>query len=348
MRRYVLLVVLIAAVALPSGACAPHETAPDSARKSAAGDVPMVDSTLRAGEGYIEVAGGRVWYRIEGSGPGTPLLLVHGGPAASSDYFQALTALGDERPVVFYDQLGCGRSDWPDDTSLWRTERFVEELGQVREALALDPVHILAHSWGTMLTVDYMLTQPEGVESLILASPALSIPRWLEDTAALVAALPPETQEILARNEAAGTTDSEEYVAATMEFYRRHVIRLDDLPHGPGMDLGELLSGVNMDVHNIMWGPSEYHVTGILKDYDRTDRLGEISVPTLFTAGRYDEATPGATAWYQSLVPGARLEIIEDASHMTMIEQPERYAQVIRDFLRSVEETASEESEEPR
>jgi len=343
-RKNILTFGMITAVALFSLACAAQEASKEAAQESAAGGLPAVRAISGPGEGYVDVTGGRVWYRIEGSGPGAPLLLLHGGPGASSGYFQSLAALGNDRPVIFYDQLGGGRSDRPDDLSLWRTERFVEELGQVREALGLDPVHILGHSWGTMLAVDYMLTEPEGVESLILASPAISTPRWVEDAAKQLAEMPPETQEILARNAAAGTTDSEEYLAATMEFYKLHLLRLDPWPP----ELEAVMNDLNMDVYGTMWGPSEFHATGTLKDYDRTGRLGEISVPTLFTAGRYDEATPETTAWYQSLVPGAQLEIIEDASHMTMIEQPERYVQVVRDFLRGVEEAASEERETPR
>lgn len=144
--------------------------------QAACGGAPSVE------EGYADVTGGRVWYRIVGARTGaTPLLLLHGGPGAPSYYLESLAALADERPVVFYDQLGCGRSDKPSDPTLWRVDRFVEELGQIREALDLAEVHLLGHSWGTMLATDYMLTRPKGVTSLILASPSLSIPRWIED-----------------------------------------------------------------------------------------------------------------------------------------------------------------------
>ena len=122
---------------------------------------------LRTGEGYVTVPGGRVWYNVVGSGPGTPLLLVHGGPGyPSHGQLQRLEKLGDERPVIFYDQLGCGRSDGPTDKTLWRTERFVDELASLRSALGLDRLHILGHSWGSMLTVEYTLTGPRGVEQL--------------------------------------------------------------------------------------------------------------------------------------------------------------------------------------
>lgn len=288
---------------------------------------------LTPGEGYIEVPGGSVWYEIVGSGSATPLLLLHGGPGAPSRYLDPLRGLADERPVIFYDQLGGGKSDRPEDPSLWTIERFVQELQAVRDALGLDEVHLFGHSWGTMLGVEYMLSGPEGVQSLILASPALDIPRWLEDTNRLKGQLPIEIQEAIDLHEAAGTTDSEEYQAATMEFYRRHLCRRDPWP----VELEEAFANLGWDVYTTMWGPSEFHATGTLAEFNVTDRLAEITVPTLFTAGRYDEATPETTAWFQSLVPGSSLSIFEESAHMTMLDEPERYNEVLRDFLREVE-----------
>lgn len=285
-------------------------------------------------EGYVNVTGGRVWYQVVGSGDATPLLTLHGGPGYPHDYLEPLAALADERPVVFYDQLGCGRSDRPDDSSLWRAERFVEELGQVREALGLEQTHILGQSWGSMLATDYALTKPAGLVSLILADPPLSIPRWLDDAAKYRRELPAEVQEVLDRHEAAGTTDSDEYDAAAMEYYKRHVCRLDPWPDA----IMRTFEGAGHAVYKTMWGPSEFFMTGSLKDYDRTPRLHEIGVPTLFLCGRYDEATPEATAWYHSLLPGSELVVFEQSSHMPHLEESESYLATARDFLRRAEE----------
>jgi proline iminopeptidase len=172
---------------------------------------------LESGEGFVDVDGGRVWYRIAGSGTATPLLLLHGGPGAPSYYLNPLEGVAVDRPVVFYDQLGAGRSDKPMDESLWTVDRFVRELAQVRETLGLDKVHILGHSWGSMLAMDYLLTDPEGVESVIFASPVMSTRRWSEDAERLIAAMPTQYQRAIEENERAGTTDSEDYQAATME-----------------------------------------------------------------------------------------------------------------------------------
>lgn len=296
-------------------------------------DERRVRRNLAPAEGFIDVQGGKIWYEIAGAGQGTPLLLLHGGPGGTCRAFEPLRRLGHERPVIFYDQLGCGKSDRPDDTSLWNVARFGRELQQVRDALGLAQLHIFGHSWGTALAVEYMLSKPEGVGSLILASPLLSAQRWLQDTNRLKAELPEGIREIIDRHEEAGTTDSEEYQAATMEFYKRYLCRLNPWPP----ELEECFAGYGWDVYFTMWGPSEFHATGNLKDFDRTDRLKEIGVPTLFTAGRYDEATPQTVEWYQSLLPGSSLEIFANSAHMTMLEEPERFVQVIRNFLHSVE-----------
>ncbi len=138
------------------------------------------DAGLSPTEGYVDVEGGRVWFRIVGSGNATPLVLLHGGPGAPSHYLNPLEQISEDRPVIFYDQLGAGRSDRPTDTTLWRVDRFVDELAQLRSALGLDEVHILGHSWGAMLAMDYMLTEPDGVKSIIFASPALNVKRWTD------------------------------------------------------------------------------------------------------------------------------------------------------------------------
>jgi proline iminopeptidase len=288
---------------------------------------------LQSGEGYVDVPGGRIWYRIVGSGKRTPLVLLHGGPGAPSYYLNPLAALADERPVIFYDQLGAGRAEKPTDVTLWRVERFVEELSRLRTALRLDQVHLLGHSWGTMLAVDYMLTKPVGVRSLILASPALSISRWLEDAATLKKTLPESIQAVIAKHESAGTFDSPEYQAAMTEYYERYLCRRDPLPD----DVNKTLAELGMSVYRTMWGPSEFTATGSLRTYERAEQLKALNLPVLFTAGRYDEATPSTTAYYQSLIPGAKLKIFENSAHLTMQDEPDAYVQAVRDFLREVE-----------
>lgn len=288
---------------------------------------------VEAREGYIPVCGGRVWYQMVGSGDAIPLLVLHGGPGVPHDYLEPLAELGDERPVVFYDQLGCGKSDRPDDVSLWRIERFAEEVGQVRQALGLERVHLLAHSGGTMVALDYLLGQPVGVMSLIQVGPILSTARHVADCNRLYATLPEDMFATMQRHEAVGTMDSEEYQQAVEEFKRRYMNRVPPKPEASQ----EASQGVGVQVFHTMWGPYELQVTGNLKDYDRTDRAHEITVPTLFICGRYDLCTPEETARYHRLVAGSELVVLEQSSHAPYVEEPQAFFQVVRDFLQRVE-----------
>jgi len=288
---------------------------------------------LKPGEGYVDVPGGKVWYKIVGSGTRTPLLLLHGGPGAPSYYLKPLAALADERPVIFYDQLGAGHSDHVTDTTLFTINRFVQELATVRQALGLKEVHLLGHSWGTILGTEYVLTKPEGVRSLILASPALSIPRWIHDADSLLTTLPDSVQAVIAKHEQAGTFADPEFQSAMMMFYGEFLARRQ--PWSP--DIDSTFSQLNQTLYVYMNGPSEFLLTGTLSDYDCTARLSEITVPTLFTTGKYDEACPATVRYYQSLVPNSRLEILENSGHLTMQDEPERNVEIVRNFLNEVE-----------
>ncbi len=285
-------------------------------------------------DGTIEVTGGRVWYERLGDGGRIPLLVLHGGPGFTHEYVRSLEGLAGERPVIFYDQLGCGRSERPDDTSLWTVARAVEELAQVREALQLTDVHLLGQSWGTMLVTEYLLGQPAGVRSVVLASPCISIPRWVVDARQLLAALPAEVQAVISRHEVSGYTSCPEYQAAILAYYRCHVCRMDPWPD----EVERAFAGAGLTVYETMWGPSEWAVTGTLRDFDRSDRLAELNLPALFTCGRYDEAGPATVEFYQSRLPGSRLIVFEHSSHMAHLEERERYLAEVSRFLRSVED----------
>jgi len=287
---------------------------------------------LTPGEGYAAVPGGRVWYRVVGDGPGTPLVVLHGGPGAPSYYMESLSRLGSDRPVVFYDQLGAGRSDQPADTSLWRIERFMAELDSLRGHLGLREIHLLGHSWGSMLATDYVLTGADGVRSLVLASPALSVALWERDADTLIATLPDSVQEAIRVHEATGTYSASAYQAAMQVFYSRFLT----LRGGPEVD--STFAHFGADLYGYMWGPSEFTATGTLRSYDRTARLGELRLPVLYTAGEFDEARPATVAYYQSLTPGAELSVIPGSAHLTTIDAPEAFADTVRRFLRSTED----------
>lgn len=286
-------------------------------------------------EGFIGVTGGKVWYRIVGvHKKGIPLLMLHGGPGAPHDYLEPIEPLSDERPVVFYDQLGCGNSDRPKNTSLWTVERFVGEVAQVRQALKLDRVHILGQSWGALLAIDYLITKkPDGVASLILSGPLVSSSRFAADAKAYVKDLSADMQKAIHDSEVSGNFSTPEYEAAMMAYYKKHVCRLDPWPDCVNSTFEKL----GQEVYNHMWGPSEFTVTGTLINYDLTGRLGEVNIPTLFTSGQYDEVPPETTKYYQSMLPGSEMVVFEGASHMHHIERQEQYLEVVRDFLKRAE-----------
>ncbi|MBM7694539.1 proline iminopeptidase [Peribacillus deserti] len=292
---------------------------------------------MEISKGFVKVTGGEVWYRrVKNGGNGIPLLVLHGGPGNSHLPLEALDVLNEHREVIYYDQLGSGYSQRPDNPNLWRLDRFVEELGQVRKELRLEEVHILGHSWGTTLLSSYLLTSPNGVKSAVFSSPCLSAPRWADDQKRLLKEMPSEVQAIIDRSEAEGTTDSKEYKEATQEYYKKHVCRLDPWPEvmKKAFTLG------NSDIYLSMWGPSEFCVTGNLKEYDCTPRLHEINVPSLFLCGRYDEAAPDTTIYFSSLVPEAKYHIFEESSHTPYLEQHEEYAAVVSAYLHESEHKA--------
>lgn len=291
-----------------------------------------------AQEGFVSFRGHSVWYRFvgdRGESDKLPLLCLHGGPGFAWDSFEPLEALAASgRCVVFYDQLGSGNSDELDDPSMYTVDLYVEEVGVVRRALGLDRVHILGHSWGGMLAMEYALTQPAGMRSLVLADTAASLPQWAAAMRRLVADLPADMQEAILRHEAAGTTDSAEYQEACRAYSRRHLCgRIDPRP----AFLDRIADKPGDEVYHAMWGPSEWCVTGSLRDWDIVDRLGEIRVPTLVVGGRHDEATPDVMETVHRGIPGSGWVIFEKSGHFPHLEETERYLEVLDRFLGQVE-----------
>ncbi len=293
-----------------------------------------------AREGHLDFRGHQIWFQVIGEDmPGRfPLLTLHGGPGAAHDCIEPLGELAAQgRRVIFYDQLGCGRSDKPHDPSLWMIELFLDELDAVRSELRLERIHLFGLSWGGMLAMEYALRRPPGLASLVLASAPASMQRWTAEADRLRRLLPATVQETLVRHERDGSTDSAEYQQAMLVFYERHVCRRKPWPDPVRRSIDQLMA--NPEVYLTMNGPSEFHVTGTLRDWSVLERLGEIQVPTLVTCGRHDECTPEMSTETAGAIPGAELAVFEESAHFAQAEEPERYRQVVGRFLERVEAT---------
>jgi proline iminopeptidase len=284
-------------------------------------------------EGFIEVEGGKIWYRIDGKGDKTPVLLLHGGPGSSSFNLDPLKELSQDRPVIFLDQLGCGRSTRITDTTLMTIEKNVEQLEQVRKALKLDKFYLYGHSWGTMLGMDYYVKYPKGIQGLIFSSPLFSTKIWTDDADTLIKTLPEATQKAIRESERQKKYASEAYKEAMKVYYKAYVRRSDKSKSQ--QDTAAKFFGEN--VYNFMWGPSEFTATGNLLNYNRLKDLPKITVPTLLTAGEFDEARPSSVRYYTSLIPGAQFKEIPQAAHSTMMDNPKEYIGVLREFLRKMD-----------
>ena len=291
---------------------------------------------MRDEEGKIGVSGHRVWYRRVGEG-GIPLLLLHGGPGAGHDYLEPLAGLAESRTVIFYDQLGCGRSDQPDDPSLWRIERFVQEVDTVRDALGLDQVHILGQSWGGWLAIEYMLGAPQGVEGLVLASTSASIPQFVDEAQRLIGEMPEAIANAIRQHEASGEYDHPEFLAAVDAFEQRHVCRLDPWPAALLRTSENLKAEGGRRVYNTMNGPTEFTIIGSLKGWNRVNRLHEITVPTLITVGRYDEITPTCAETIHQGIANSQVAVFEESAHCAHLEETEAYLATVGEFLHGVE-----------
>lgn len=292
---------------------------------------------MTAVEGRVPFRGHETWYRVVGDGEDDgklPVLCLHGGPGATHWYLEPLEGIAASgRRAVFYDQLGCGASSQPHDPSLWTVELFVDEVNAVREALELERLHLFGNSWGGMLAMEVALTRPEWLASLVLASSPASIPQWVEETGRLRSLLPEDVQATLSRHEQDGTTDSPEYEEACSVFYRRHVCRVDPWPECVMKTFAEL----SREVYETMNGPSEFHVTGTLRQWSVVDRLGEIDLPALVVSGEHDEATPAISRTVHDGIRGSELVILDGCSHMAHVEEPERFLALLDGFFARVE-----------
>ncbi len=278
----------------------------------------------------VQVDGHRVIAYSFGTGDEV-VFCLNGGPGLPCDYLrEAHSCLADHGfRVVAFDQLGTGASDRPQDSSLWTIGRYVEETETVRKALGLGRVHLLGHSWGGWLAIDYALTYPQNLKTLILENTVADMPHLVSELERLRSALGSETVGMMQKHEAQGTLDHPEYMAAITILNYRHVCRLADWP----APVQRSLDDWNMGPYGTMQGPNEFLYTGNLKDWNRLPDLAKIAVPTLITVGEHDELTPACAMRMKLALPDAELKVFANASHMPFYEQSQSYYPVLLDFL---------------
>lgn len=287
---------------------------------------------LQTKDGFIKVEGGKIWYGIMGEGDRTPLMYLHGGPGGRSSF--NLSEIADERPVIIFDQLGNGRSDHHQDTTLLKVHKLVEQVRAVKTALNLNEFYLSGGSWGTALALEYYNKYPEGIKGLIFKSPYFSTAIWTADADTLIAALPDTIQRAIRTAEADSIFDTESYANANRFFASQHGRRTAYKPHS--YDTLEYES--NRFVYYYMWGPSEFTSTGTLRNYDIHQTLKDIKVPVLFTTGEFDEARPPTVRRFSQMVPGSTFVIIEGAGHSTSNDNRPALISAMKKFLNAQEE----------
>lgn len=295
---------------------------------------------MQVQEGYADFHGHQTWYRVTGelASGRLPLVVAHGGPGCTHDYVDSFKDLAERGwAVVHYDQLGNGRSTHLRgiDPGFWTVALFLDELDNLLRHLGICQYVLLGQSWGGMLAAEHGVRQPEGLRGLVIANSPASMALWREAAAGLRAELPAEVQATLERHEAAGTTDSPEYRAASEVFYARHVCRVQPMP----AEVARTFAAIDADptVYHAMNGPTEFHVIGSLRDWSVIERLERIQVPTLLISGRHDEATPACVEPFDRLIPDARWRIFENSSHMPHVEEREACMATVAIFLAELE-----------
>ncbi len=290
------------------------------------------DGVRTGGARKIRITSGHeVWVKQVGVGE-VPVLTLHGGPGFPHYYLECFEDFLPPERIRFwyYDQLGCGFSDRPDDRTLWTVERFRDEVEQVRAALGLDRFVLYGQSWGGMLATEYALAYPQHLAGLVVSNMTASFPSYVRHVKQLRDALPPDISKTMKRFEDVGDYESPEYQALLMtHLYSKHLCRLDPWPE-PAM---RSFVNLNSQVYNTMQGPSEFTITGNLKDWDRWSDLHRIATPTLLLVGRHDTMAVDDIERMGRLIPNSRVVICENGSHLSMYDDQPAYFEALVPFL---------------
>jgi proline iminopeptidase len=292
-------------------------------------------TVLTGGSRMIEVDGKyRVWTDRVGKGP-VKMLTLHGGPGFPHDYMECFEDFLPQHGVEFYyyDQLGVGNSDQPDDNSLWTVDRYRNEVEQVRKGLGLDHFYLFGHSWGGMLGIEYALEHQDHLKALIISDMTASIPAYEAYAQKLLAELSEDDRRTLAKYEAAGDFEALEYQKIMIgKVYSEHLIRVKPWPE----PVERAFRKFNAKIYNIMQGPNEFVITGNFKNWDRWADLPKIKVPTLIIAGEKGTMNPDDIRRMGKLIPRSRV-VITKGSHLEMYDDQQTYFRELVRFIKDVE-----------
>ena len=289
---------------------------------------------MKISEGYMPFMGHHTYYRTVGERTDkAPLILLHGGPGSTHNYFEVLDRVAEEdgRMLVMYDQIGCGNSYVDGRPELWTAETWVNELIALRKHLGLDTCHLLGQSWGGMLLLTYICGyEHSGVKSGILSSTLPASWLWGIEQARMIKELPEEYQEAIKTATETGDYSNDIYQRAEEEYMLRHAAGKPD-PNGPECLLRKKRTG--RESYVVGWGPNEYTPMGTLKDYDVIDKLKDIKEPCLVINGGNDLRTPYIAKVMYDNIPNSRWELFRECRHMCFVEDNDHYVEVLKEWL---------------
>ena len=345
------LAVLSLAVAFGAWGCGREAGPKDQALSAAAPAGPSLGSYFAPEPSGVDTAGVRlvpiqtpkgsfkVWTKRFGRNPRIKLLLLHGGPGATHEYFEGLESFlaAEGIEFIYYDQLGSAYSDQPKDESLWTTERFVEEVEQVRQALGLtkDDFYLLGQSWGGILATEYALKYQQHLKGLVISNMMMSIPdynRYANEV--LAKGMDPAVVKEIQELERKGQYESPRYMELLMpNFYMKHICRLEEWPDALVRSFGKM----NKQVYVLMQGPSEFGASGRLEKWDRKADLGKITVPTLAIGATHDTMDPEHMRWVSTQVQHGSFLLCPNGSHLAIWDDQRAYASGLVRFLKAVD-----------
>jgi len=281
-----------------------------------------------------------VWTKKFGNNPKIKVLLLHGGPGGTHEFFESFESFFPKEGIEFYeyDQLGSYFSDKPTDSSLWTTERFVEEVEQVRKALGLnkDNFYLLGHSWGGILATEYALKYQANIKGLIISNMMASCPaygKYADDV--LAKQMDKKVLDTIRAIEAKGDFSNPKYMELlTTNFYNEHLCRLKQWPEA----LNRAFPHINSQIYVMMQGPSEFGVSGRLENWDRSKDLPQLKIPTLTIGGKYDTMDPEYMKWMATQVEQGDSLICPNGSHCSMWDDQQHYFTGLIKFIKTVDD----------